>query len=161
MTMEISKERRELWERETKNGAFNCWLNPLVRNADGTLNLESLYLIARTFGVNDRYDDLNAGQIRMNIGNRLRSQVPPEIIERAIKAQALREEYWPESPDPSDSMIPQLDPCPKCGGEGECSEDTYEAEGHTHPIGGTQRVTCQQCGHEMPADVREYDAEGA
>lgn len=83
MTMEISKERRERWKQVTKDGPFNRWLDPLVQGADGSLNLESLYLIARAFGVHDRYDHLNPGQIRMNIGNRLRPLVPEEIIERA------------------------------------------------------------------------------
>jgi hypothetical protein len=81
--MDISKERRERWERLTKDGPFNRWLDPFVRRDDGSLDVESLYLVARAFGVHDRYDHLNAGQIRMNIGNRLRPLVPEEIIERA------------------------------------------------------------------------------
>src|ERR1035437_9020868 len=44
------------------------WLNRQVKNADGTLNLDKLYEVARRWHIEERYEHLNAGQIRMNIG---------------------------------------------------------------------------------------------
>jgi hypothetical protein len=153
--MEISRERRERWERVTKHSPFNQWLNPLVRNADGSLNVESLYLIARAFGVHDRYDELNAGQIRMNIGNRLRPLVPQEIIDRAMEGEGMT--YWPYAEATHKDDMGELDACPKCGGEGEVSETTYEAEGDTYSIAGTQCVTCQECGYTLPVAPEPED----
>jgi hypothetical protein len=77
-TMFISPESRQKWMEKTANSPFNRWLNSQVRNADGTLDLEKLYAVARRWGVEDRYDHLNAGQARMNIGVKLRRVVPPQ-----------------------------------------------------------------------------------
>lgn len=81
--MEISKERRERWEQVTKNDAFNKWINPQIRDADGKFNVDKLRDLARNFGVTELYEngELNNGQIRMNIGNRLRAIVPEDIID--------------------------------------------------------------------------------
>jgi hypothetical protein len=78
--MEIDRERRERWERLTKNDPFNLWLRPQVTAPDGTLDLEALHAVARRYGIDRReqYAHLNPGQIRMNLGNILRKAVPPE-----------------------------------------------------------------------------------
>jgi hypothetical protein len=75
-TMSISAESRKKWMEKTANSPFNNWLNRQVKNADGTLNLEKLYEVARRWHIEERYEHLNAGQIRMNIGVRLRKAVP-------------------------------------------------------------------------------------
>jgi len=77
--LEISRERREHWEQNTKNDAFNQWLTPQVTAADGTLDLEALHQVARRYGIDRRaqYAHLNPGQVRMNLGNILRKAVPP------------------------------------------------------------------------------------
>jgi hypothetical protein len=74
----ISPESRRKWMEKTANSPFNRWLNPQVKNADGTLDLEKLYAVARRWGIEERYDHLNAGHARMNIGVRLRTVVPVE-----------------------------------------------------------------------------------
>jgi hypothetical protein len=74
--MVISAESRRKWMEKTANSPFNRWLDPQVKNADGTLNLEKLYTVARRWGIEDRYDHLNPGHARMNIGVKLRAVVP-------------------------------------------------------------------------------------
>lgn len=76
--MEISKERRQRWEENTKNDAFNQWLRPQVTGVDGTLDLDALHEVAKRYGVDRReqYAHLNPGQVRMNLGNILRKAVP-------------------------------------------------------------------------------------
>jgi hypothetical protein len=78
--MKISKERRERWERLTRDDAFNLWLRPQVGGPDGTLDLERLHAVALRYGIDRReqYAHLNPGQQRMNLGNMLRKAVPPE-----------------------------------------------------------------------------------
>jgi hypothetical protein len=49
-----------------------------VKNPDGTLDLEKLYSVARRYGIEKRYDQLNPGQQRVNIGVMLRTRVPKE-----------------------------------------------------------------------------------
>ncbi|MFO0203483.1 MAG: DUF6998 domain-containing protein [Alphaproteobacteria bacterium] len=77
--MEISKERRENWERLTKNDPFNQWLRPQVTGSDGTLDLDALHAVAGRYGIDRReqYAHLNPGQVRMNLGNMLRRAVSP------------------------------------------------------------------------------------
>lgn len=77
--MEISRERRERWERLTKNDAFNQWLQPQVTAPDGTLDLDALHALALRYGIDRReqYAHLNPGQVRMSLGNMLRRAVPP------------------------------------------------------------------------------------
>ncbi len=77
--MDISRERRERWERLTKNDPFNRWLRPQVTAPDGALDLDALHAIARRYGIDRReqYAHLNPGQVRMNLGNMLRKAVPP------------------------------------------------------------------------------------
>lgn len=81
--MEISRERREHWERLTKNDPFNLWLRPQVTDNDGTLDLDKLYAIAMSYGIDRReqYAHLNPGQVRMNLGNLLRKAVPRQVYE--------------------------------------------------------------------------------
>lgn len=78
--MKISRERRERWERLTKDDAFNTWLRPQVTGPDGTLDLDRLHAVALRYGIDRRaqYAHLNPGQVRMNLGNMLRKAVPPE-----------------------------------------------------------------------------------
>lgn len=78
--MEISRERRERWERLTKNDPFNLWLRPQVTGPDGALDLDALHAVALRYGIDRRqqYAHLNPGQVRMNLGNMLRKAVPPE-----------------------------------------------------------------------------------
>ncbi len=79
--MKISREQREAWVKNTANSPFNIWLNRLVKRPDGTLDLEKLYEVARRYEITKRYDNLNAGQQRMNIGVMLRSRVPSKEYE--------------------------------------------------------------------------------
>jgi hypothetical protein len=76
--MKISREQREAWIKNTANSPFNVWLDRQVKQPDGTLDLEKLYKVAQRYGIEKRYDRLNPGQQRMNIGVMLRTHVPPE-----------------------------------------------------------------------------------
>jgi hypothetical protein len=88
--MEISRERRERWERLTKNDPFNQWLRPRVTAPDGTLDLDALHAIAARYGIDRReqYAHLNPGQVRMNLGNMLRKAVPPEEYGTRVRPTA-------------------------------------------------------------------------
>jgi hypothetical protein len=81
--MKITREQREAWVKNTAGSPFNLWLDRQVKNPDGTLDLERLYSVARRYGVDKRYDRLNPGQQRMNVGVMLRSRVPREEYEGA------------------------------------------------------------------------------
>lgn len=72
--MRITREQRENWLRNTANDPFNVWLNAQVK-PDGVLDLDKLYAVAEKYGVTKRYDHLNPGQQRMNIGVALRRVV--------------------------------------------------------------------------------------
>lgn len=74
-TMKVTAEQREAWMKKTANSPFNRWLDGRVKRKDGTLDLNALYKVAEEHGISQRYDDLNPGQQRMNIGNRLRKKV--------------------------------------------------------------------------------------
>jgi hypothetical protein len=76
-SMKITREQREAWLRNTATSPFNRWLDSQVKQPDGNLDLGRLYAIARKFGIEKRYDHLNPGQQRMNIGVMLRTRVPP------------------------------------------------------------------------------------
>jgi hypothetical protein len=86
--MFISADSRKNWVEKTANSPFNSWLNRQVKNADGTLNLDKLYEVARRWHIEERYEHLNAGQIRMNIGVRLRKAVP--VAEYTSGSQELK-----------------------------------------------------------------------
>lgn len=77
-SMKVTREQREAWAQKTAKSPFNEWLNSQVRNADGTLNLDKMYQVAKKYGVNEEYRHLNPGQQRMNIGARLRNKVDPK-----------------------------------------------------------------------------------
>lgn len=77
-SMKISREQREAWVKNTAKSPFNVWLDGQVKRPDGTLNLERLYEVAERYGIDRRYDNLNPGQQRMNIGVMLRARVPQE-----------------------------------------------------------------------------------
>ncbi len=72
--MRITKEQREAWLKNTAQSPFNKWLDEQVRT-DGKLDLNKLYEVAEKHGVTKRYDHLNPGQQRMNIGVLLRKMV--------------------------------------------------------------------------------------
>lgn len=77
-SMKISREQREAWVKNTAKSPFNVWLDGQVKRPDGTLDLERLYEVAERYGIDRRYDNLNPGQQRMNIGVMLRARVPQE-----------------------------------------------------------------------------------
>lgn len=77
-SMKISREQREAWVKNTAKSPFNVWLDGQVKRPDGTLDLERLYEVAERYGIDKRYDNLNPGQQRMNIGVMLRARVPQE-----------------------------------------------------------------------------------
>ncbi|GBE43919.1 MAG TPA: hypothetical protein ENH05_08840 [Rhizobiales bacterium] len=79
--MKITREQREAWAKNTANSPFNIWLSEQVKRSDGTLSLKRLYKVARRYGITKRYDGLNPGQQRMNIGVMLRTRVLPEEYE--------------------------------------------------------------------------------
>jgi hypothetical protein len=71
--MKITREQRENWRRNTRHGEFNRWLDPQVRSADGTIDLQRLYEMAASYGIDSTpYVSLNPGQQRMTLGNMLR-----------------------------------------------------------------------------------------
>lgn len=80
-TMKITPEQRQAWLERTAKSPFNIWLDRQVKGPDGKLDLERLYEVARRHGIDKRYDNLNPGQQRMNIGVMLRSRVTQEEIE--------------------------------------------------------------------------------
>lgn len=98
--MEISRERRERWERLTKNDPFNQWLRPQVTASDGSLDLDALHAVALRYGIDRReaYAHLNPGQVRMNLGNMLRKAVPPSDYEAEAPSPAEGEAEPPEEP---------------------------------------------------------------
>ena len=68
--MKVTREQREKWRQTTQHGAFNQWFDPQVRNADGTLDLQKLYAISMSHGIDyTLYATLNPGQQRMTLGN--------------------------------------------------------------------------------------------
>jgi hypothetical protein len=77
--MKITREQREAWIKNTKNSPFNVWLDQQVKDKQGILDLDRLYQLARAYGIEKRYDNLNAGQQRMNIGVQLRKLVDPSV----------------------------------------------------------------------------------
>src|SRR3954451_10655298 len=79
--MMITREQRLAWQENTARSPFNEWLDPQVKRPDGTLDLDKLYEIAKSYGITERYEHLNPGQRRMNIGIKLRTRVPKEIYE--------------------------------------------------------------------------------
>jgi hypothetical protein len=73
--MKITREQRENWKRHTQHGAFNQWLDPQVRSADGTPDLPKLYAIAESHEIDiTPYTSLNPGQQRMTLGNMIRAK---------------------------------------------------------------------------------------
>lgn len=72
--MRITKEQREAWLKNTAQSPFNKWLDEQVRT-DGKLDLKKLYEVAEKHGVTKRFEHLNPGQQRMNIGVLLRKKV--------------------------------------------------------------------------------------
>jgi hypothetical protein len=73
--MKITREQREKWRQTTQYGAFNVWFDPQVRTADGTLDLQKLYAISTSHGIDYKsYTSLNPGQQRMTLGNMIRSK---------------------------------------------------------------------------------------
>lgn len=80
-TMTITRDQRRQWQENTAKSPINQWLDPQVRKPDGTLDLARLYSIAESYGVTQRYEHLNPGQQRMNIGIKLRAVVPQEVYE--------------------------------------------------------------------------------
>lgn len=80
--MRVTREQREAWETNTRGSGFNRWMRDRVNARDGTLDLQALWDLASEWGVDpDKYKHLNAGQQRMNIGNRLRLLVPAEVLQ--------------------------------------------------------------------------------
>lgn len=80
-SMKITREQREAWVKNTKNSPFNRWLNTMVRDESGNLDLEKLYSVAARHGITKRFDHLNPGQQRMNVGVQLRKIVDPKEYE--------------------------------------------------------------------------------
>ncbi|TKD51535.1 hypothetical protein [Sphingomonas baiyangensis] len=75
--MHFTPEQREAWNAETRDSPFNRWLRARTTGRDGLLDLGLLAAVAAEFGVDAaKYAHLNAGQQRMNVGNRLRRLVP-------------------------------------------------------------------------------------
>jgi hypothetical protein len=79
-TMKITPEQRQAWLEKTAKSGFNVWLDQQVKGPDGKLDLERLYEVARRYGIEKRYDHLNPGQQRMNIGVMLRTRVTHEEL---------------------------------------------------------------------------------
>lgn len=84
-SMRITREQRDAWLKKTADTPFNRWLKGRTAGADGRLDLGKLHDVARRYGVDDvdRYAELNPGQQRMSIGNRLRKLVPASTYDGA------------------------------------------------------------------------------
>jgi len=94
--MLITPEQRLAWQEKTARSPFNEWLDPQIRRPDGTLDLQRLYEIAESYGITERYDHLNPGQQRMNIGVKLRGCVPKDVYHsraQDIGNKDLQEEH--------------------------------------------------------------------
>lgn len=73
--MKITREQRQQWRQTTQHGAFNLWFDPQVRAADGTLDLQKLYALSTSHGIDHTlYTVLNPGQQRMTLGNMIRAK---------------------------------------------------------------------------------------
>lgn len=96
----FTQAQRESWQEGTRNSGFNRWLRDQVNRRDGTLNLERLYDVARQYGLDGAaaYGHLNRGQQRMNIGNRLRTLVPPSVYSHYDQNPRTQEQLKP-APD--------------------------------------------------------------
>ncbi|QKC92906.1 hypothetical protein EB230_14390 [Mesorhizobium sp. NZP2234] len=75
-SMAISPEQRKVWLEKTADSSFNRWIAAQVNRDDGSLDLDSLYAVAKKYGVAKEYRHLNPGQQRMTIGLALRARVP-------------------------------------------------------------------------------------
>jgi hypothetical protein len=72
--MEITGDQRDAWSQRKENGDWERVIGPLYKR-NGTVDIEALHDIALLNGIYDtrtKYGSLNAGQIAMNIRNRLR-----------------------------------------------------------------------------------------
>jgi hypothetical protein len=76
-SMKITQEQRRAWMEKTAASPFNLWLDERVKNSDGSLDLDRLYKVASSYGIENDYRHLNPGQQRMTIGIKLRKRVPP------------------------------------------------------------------------------------
>jgi hypothetical protein len=73
--MKITREQRQKWRQTTQHGAFNQWFDPQVRTADGILDLQKLYAMSTSHGIDcTLYTTLNPGQQRMTLGNMIRAK---------------------------------------------------------------------------------------
>lgn len=109
--MHFTREQREDWYASTKNSPFNVWLANHVKRSDGTLDLERLHDVARSYGLDvSRYAHLNPGQQRMNIGNRLRSIVPPSTYTNSKQGAEVHTQS--KSPKPQISVGESVLPKP-------------------------------------------------
>lgn len=79
--MKISAESRQRWKEKVANSPFNKWMNSKVRDANGKLDLERLYALARKYKIKEEYRHLNPGQQRMSIGILLRGRVDTKEYE--------------------------------------------------------------------------------
>ena len=73
--MQITRDQVEAWSKREENHRWEAVIGPLYKGRDGAVNIDALHDIARLNGLLDtrsRYGNLNAGQIAMNIRNRLR-----------------------------------------------------------------------------------------
>lgn len=81
--MEITTDQRDAWAERVENHKWEALIGPLYKRSDGTADLSALHELAELNGLFDtrsRYRDLNAGQVAMNIRNRLRSLWRKEIL---------------------------------------------------------------------------------
>jgi hypothetical protein len=109
-TMEITPEQRRAWANGTANSPFNQWLDGQVKDEEGRLSLEKLRAVASSYGIDglDGYAHLNAGQQRMNIGNRLRRIVPSSAYGLVPPAFGLKAAAIADAAPP-----PPLDEAPR------------------------------------------------
>lgn len=67
---------RRSWAATAARSSFNIWLDGQVKREDGSLDLERLYEVARSYGVNEQYSRLSHAQQFLNIGVLLREKIP-------------------------------------------------------------------------------------
>lgn len=67
-SIDVTREQARSRAATGAGSPFNLWLDGQVKREDGSFDLDRLYEIARSHGVNEQYQKLNHAQQRLNIG---------------------------------------------------------------------------------------------
>lgn len=88
--MKITRDQVDAWSKREENHRWEAVIGPLYKRRDGSVDIDALHDIALLNGMRDtrtRYENLNTGQVAMNIRNRLRRlwlegklKLPVEVV---------------------------------------------------------------------------------